>query len=162
MKLQSLFSSKVHFHPIMYLTKKKTYILYYQFVPDRPMLFCTFSRHINYVLIELIRVQKRSIKYQMTYGRVQNHRPLSTKWPQNSEYKMTSKPIPQVPIYFSLIVKQVIFAYVNNNRISSWNQPVLKQWVVFYHGHNTSLWWGSTSMACLRVRSTTSLIGLVG
>ena len=68
------------------------------------MLFCTFSRHnkhINYVLIELIRVQKGLIEYKMNYGRVQNNQPLSTKWTKNSEYKMTSKPIPQVPIYFS-------------------------------------------------------------
>ena len=28
-------------------------------------------------------------------------------------------------VYFSLIVKQAMFAYVNHPRIRSWNQPVL-------------------------------------
>jgi len=30
-----------------------------------------------------------------------------------------------MPIHFSLIMKQIIFAYVNHAWIWSWNQPVL-------------------------------------
>jgi len=60
--------------------------------------------HISYLLIELSYGYKsdRSIEYKMTYRRVQNDRLLSTKWPNNSEYKMTMVQKDQVPLYVEI------------------------------------------------------------
>ena len=34
-------------------------------------------------------------------------------------------------MYFSLVVKQAILAYLNHDEINSWNQPVLCNWDSF-------------------------------
>ena len=64
------------------------------------LCYVTFSRHIkriNYMLIELLRVQKRSI-YPVQNDLPTGTKLLSTKWPKNSEYRMTMVQNDQVPL----------------------------------------------------------------
>ena len=52
----------------------------------------------------------------------------------------------KVLIYFSLMVKQENFAFVEHARISSWNQPVLSiEGKVSYWSWSKQLWWSPNS-----------------